>query len=189
MTETCCRAITQAASMAKVWKERKEQKAECRNDTHEHSWIQNLTPPNPHKKQMTIHCFRVSACPLGRFTLPVIVLLNFLLSYILSVIFNFFFLLQHDKYAVSVLKKENYFFEDWLARNTCVFVTEPQRLSSKQGILWEKKKELKCALVFHINIEAVRPFSLLIFYHYDVTKSLLCLSNIIESNLSRHSGE
>lgn len=91
MTETCCRAITQAAPMAKVRKERKEQKAECRNDSHEHSWIQNLTPPNPHKKQMTIHCFRVSACPLGRFTLPVIVLLNFLLSYILSVIFNYFF--------------------------------------------------------------------------------------------------
>jgi len=45
MTETGWRAITQAAPMAKVQKERNEEKTEHRNVIHEHSWIQNITPP------------------------------------------------------------------------------------------------------------------------------------------------
>lgn len=72
--------------------------------------------------------------------------LNFLLSYILSVIFNLFvFLWQHEEYDVSVPEKENYLFEDWLARNTCIFVNEPQRLFPLNKEFCEKKITEMCS--------------------------------------------
>jgi len=115
--------------------------------------------------------------------------LNFLLFYILSVIFNlFFFLWQHEEYALSVLKKENYLCEDWLARNTCIFVNEPQRLLPLKKEFWEKKitETYSC---FSYQYWSSSPFFFINFLPLRLDQIPSLPLSLINSNISCHSGE
>lgn len=110
--------------------------------------------------------------------------LNFLLSYMPSVIFNLSFPLAIWRICCSC-SEEKYLSEDWLARNTCIFVNEFQRHSTKQGILGAKRTEM-CSCFPYQHWSSL-PFSFIFFL------SLWCDQIIslflIHPNLSWNSDE
>lgn len=123
MTETGWRAITQATPMAKVQKERNEEKAEHRNIIHEHSWIQNLIPsntlPTPCSHQADNYSLPQSfSLSFREIHTTYDCALNFLLSYILSVIFNLFF------FSFGNMKNIPYLF--WRRRIMCLRTDLPE---------------------------------------------------------------